>query len=308
MSRIFDALKQASRARQNGNRDTLEEDWDILGTGEIRPSPTSTSPGTNATDVLAVSQPVADPWVISPEREQHHHILDQHRTLGPTAQIALDQAARIIPNAADAAVVEHYRRLRTKIMQQHAMKAFRSLLVTSASPQEGKTVTTLNIALSFAMIQSFRVLIVDGDLRRGSLGKWIGVADRPGLSNVIEGSAPLDEAVFSSEGFPMHFMVSGTSQLPAAELLHSANLSSHFQEMTKHFDLVLVDSPPVNLITDTQLLAANCDAVLLVARAFSTTRKSFERAVQDLAPFRVIGTVLNAGNRAHLYRRYKGYY
>ena len=65
--------------------------------------------------------------------------------------------------------------------------------------------------------------------------------------------------------------------------------------MTEQYDLVLVDTPPVNLIADVQLLAASCDAVLLIARAFSTTTKMFEKAVQELAPFRVIGTVLNAG-------------
>jgi Mrp family chromosome partitioning ATPase len=78
--------------------------------------------------------------------------------------------------------------------------------------------------------------------------------------------------------------------------------------MSEQFDLVLVDSAPVNLISDTQLLAGCCDAVLLVARAFSTTRKSMEQAVQELSPFRIIGTVLNGGPRAHNYRRYKGYY
>jgi len=67
----------------------------------------------------------------------------------------------------------------------------------------------------------------------------------------------------------------------------------------------MVDSPPVNLITDTQLLAASCDAVLLVARAFSTTRKAFEKTVQDLSPFRLIGTVLNGGVKPR--RRGYGY-
>ena len=96
--------------------------------------------------------------------------------------------------------------------------------------------------------------------------------------------------------------------MPAAELLHSSQLSAHFRSMTEQFDLVLVDSPPVNLLTDTQLLAANCDAVLLVTRAFATSRKALEKAVQDLTPFRVIGTVLNGGARVRSYGGYKGYY
>ena len=98
-------------------------------------------------------------------------------------------------------------------------------------------------------------------------------------------------------------------RVPAAELLHSTDrLRELFRHMTKEYDLVVVDSSPVTLITDAQLLAENCDAVLLVARAFSTTRKSLEQTARELSAFRIVGTVLNGGTRAQLYRRYNGYY
>jgi len=106
----------------------------------------------------------------------------------------------------------------------------------------------------------------------------------------------------------MHFIVRGNSKVPPAELLHSQRLGTQFRRLSEEFDLVLVDSAPVNVVTDTQLLAGSCDAVLLVARAFSTTRKAMEQAVQDLSPFRIIGTVLNGGPRTQGYRRYTGYY
>ena len=191
-------------------------------------------------------------------------------------------------------------------MQQHAVKPFRSLLVTSPNPGEGKSVTALNLGLSFAMLPNFRVVVVDGDLRKGSLGKWLGVEDRPGLSNLIDGTAKLEDVVLKSDDSPMCFVVRGTSSAAPAELLNSAELGSHLRRLGEHFDLIVVDSPPMNLITDTQLLAVGCDAVLLVARAFSTTCKAFEKTVQDLAPFRVIGTILNGGIKKR--RGYGGYY
>ena len=77
--------------------------------------------------------------------------------------------------------------------------------------------------------------------------------------------------------------------------------------MTQQFDLVLVDSPPVNLLSDAQMLANSCDAILLVARAFSTTSKAFQKTLQELASFRVVGTVLNGGMRARNYQHYYGY-
>jgi capsular exopolysaccharide synthesis family protein len=188
-------------------------------------------------------------------------------------------------------------------------------VVTSPGPQEGKTVTVVNLGLSFAMLPDLKILVVDGDLRKGSLGKWLRageqplrVGEQPGLSNLLDGSAKLEDVVLKSDDGPLHFLVRGTSSTAPAELLHSMDLRKHFQRMGELFDLVLVDSPPVNLITDTQLLAASCDAVLLIARAFQTTRKAFEKATQDLAPFRVIGTVLNGGTKTQPYRKYGGSY
>jgi capsular exopolysaccharide synthesis family protein len=152
------------------------------------------------------------------------------------------------------------------------------------------------------------VAVVDGDLRRSSLGKWAGTTDRPGLSDLIEGTVSLQDTIVKYEEIPIHIVPSGLSKKPAAELLHSRELRTVFGMMAEHFDLILVDSPPVNLITDALLLASGCDAVMLVARAFSTTRKDLERAAHELQTFRVIGTVLNGGTRGHLYRRYGGYY
>ncbi len=220
--------------------------------------------------------------------------------------MALDRQA-LIPNSVDQIVVEHYRRLRTKIMQQHAVKPFRSLLVTSPEPEEGKSVTVLNLALSFAMLRSFKVLVVDGDLRRGSLGRWLGMEDRAGLSNVIDGSATFSEVVLKWDELPVHFILAGNSKISAAELLHPTQVGRHIRTMTQQFDLVLIDSPPVNLITDTQLLSESCDAVMLVVRAFATTRKALEQAAKDLQGCRIVGTILNGGARTHMYRRYKGY-
>jgi polysaccharide biosynthesis transport protein len=220
----------------------------------------------------------------------------------------LDQHARVIPNAVDQAVVEHYRRLRTKLIQQQTAKPFRSVMITSAGPQEGKTVTVLNLGLSCAMLPDFKVLVVDGDIRRGSLGKWLGVDDNRGLSNLIDGSAGLDEVILKADDLPLHFMARGNSPVSAAELLNSSYLGNCIQKISEYFSLVLIDSPPVNLVTDAQLLAGSCDAVLLVVRAFVTTRKSLERTIQDLQAFRVLGTVLNCGTQAQIYGRYRGYY
>ncbi len=224
------------------------------------------------------------------------------------AQVKISRKARLIPQALDRAVMEDYRRLRTKILQQQKLKPFRTLLVTSPNPQEGKTLTVLNLGLSFAMLPSFKVLVIDGDLRRSSFGKILGIHDRPGFSNLIDGSAQFEDVVLKSDEFPLHFVLSGTSVTSPAELLQSDRLRTQLRRMSEEFSLILVDSPPVNLLTDTQLLAGSCDSVLLVTRAFRSKQKSLEKAAQDLAAFRVIGTVLNGGAPAELYGGYRHYY
>lgn len=306
MSRLFDALKEATRFRENTGGTTTEKVWEDLGINgigeggpvpsDLKPAETQSAAPAAVLDAKSAPLKVETPGPVAAEPSQ---------PLGSLAVAAIDKKARLIPNTLDPIVVERYRMLRTKIMQEREKKPFKSLVIASANPQEGKTVTVFNLALSFAMLPSFRVLVVDGDMRRGTLGHWMGVDDNQlGLSNLLDGSAQLEDVVLKSPDLPVHFIVRGNSLVPD---LQSSHFDSHFRSMAEQFDLVLVDSPPVNAITDVQLLAASCDAVLLVARAFSTSRKSFEQAVHNLQPFRVIGSVLNAGSsqRAH---RYDGYY
>jgi capsular exopolysaccharide synthesis family protein len=217
-------------------------------------------------------------------------------------EVKIDAHAPLMPHTTDSSIVEQYRRLRTKIQQQHEIKPIQSLLIASPGPGEGKSVTAMNLAMSFAMLPDYRVLLIDGDLRKGTVGKWLGVDNMPGLSNLVDGTARPQDVVFSCRELPMFFMTSGTSKRPAGELLTSSVLRDSIREMTRHFDLVLVDSPPVNLIADAQMLANSCDGVLLVARAFSTTTKAFQKTLDDIQSFRLVGTVLNGGMRTQRYK------
>ena len=302
MSRLYDALKDARSSRRSANGNIGDGIWEALGIHGATPEALDHSDKEAPSIPYSLSTNGLE--VVPPDEDLHAVSTPLHGSLGIPVKVALDPRARLIPHSVNPEIVEHYRKLRTKIIQQQTEKPFRSVVVTSASPQEGKTLTVLNLALSFAMLPSFRVLMVDGDMRRGTLGSWLGLDDNlPGLSNLMDGSAELEDVVLKSEDINIHLMLRGNSR---AVDLHASQLSSHIQAMSEQFDLILVDSPPVNVITDVQVLAASCDAVLLIAKAFSTTRKAFEKAAQDLSPFRVIGTVLNAGSAHH--PRYYGYY
>lgn len=304
MSRFFRTIQEASH---HGQLADLSSSWESASGSEAAAAAAvlAKEPETAVEEPLAPAHaapwPVEDVEMLTPQNSV------SSGSIGISAQIAIDPKAPLLSRAIEPYVLEYYRRLRTKIIQHQAVKPFRSLIVTSPNPQEGKTVTTLNLGLIFAMLPNFEVLIVDGDLRRGSLSKWLGADSRPGLGNLIDGSANIGDVILKSDKLPVRFMVRGNSKTSAAELLHSPQLGKQMRSITEHFPLVLVDSPPVNMITDTQLLAASCDAVMLVARAFVTTRKSLEKTAADLQTFRVIGTVLN-GSAPLGPRRYRGYY
>jgi protein-tyrosine kinase len=308
MSRFYDTLKEASRGHA-GRSDASAVPIALNGSGDVEEvvqpvrSPADTAEATRRPAVALAAhvfhsdplsnEPTATGVVLIPES---------------IPKIVFDPAARLIPHSADSVIVEHYRRLRTKLLQQNASEPFRTLLVASAEPQEGKTLTVMNLGLSFAMLSDMKVLAVDGDVRRGGLGKLLGIGEQPGLSDVLEGSAKLENVILRNGESGLHFLMRGTSTKPPAEVLHSAAMKSHFQRMAESFDIVLVDSPPTNLVADCQLLASSCDAVLVVARAFRTRKSSLQKAFKDLSSFRIVGTVLNGGTRANPYRRYNGYY
>jgi len=300
MSRFYDALKEASRTRLSDPK------------------------GSSAFENIASRMPEENR-----DRERHESLVAltavapagiHSEEIAPEAALTpaepsavavhthLDHKAPVLPHIADSVVLEHYRRLRTKLLQEQELRPFRTLMVASPTPEDGKTVTAFNLALSFSMLPYCKVLLIDGDLRKGSLGKWLGVEGPPGFSNLVEGTASIEDVVLKSEELPFHFVLKGSSKLSAAELLNAPALKSRMQQMTEGYDFVVVDSPPLMLVTDAQLLAGCCDASLLVIRAFSTTRKAFEQAVHELQPFRVVGTVLNGGTQVAKYRRYNQYY
>jgi len=327
MSRFVETLKEASRLQQlqsqlSPENKTGDHKTGDQGTTELAgfPSPAITEPPKPPQPVEAVAQQAPTPAAAPPQPQNGPPEVNRGSTgtgmpgiaglngfSGKSIKVILDRKVPLIPHTLDNSIVEQYRRLRTKIQQQHAAKPIRSILVASPGPGDGKTVTTINLALSFAMLSDMRVLVIDGDLRKGTVGKWLGLTNQPGFSNVIDGTLSLEDAILKPEELSLHFMLSGTSKRSSAELLNSPVLPETMQRLTEHFDLVLVDSPPVNLIADAQMLAGSCDGVLLVARAFRTTSEAFQKMQDDLLPFRIIGTVLNGGMQAQGYRGYYKY-
>ena len=193
--------------------------------------------------------------------------------------------------------VEAYRTLRTRVMRLQASKGIRSIMLTSAVPSEGKTVTSLNLAHSCAQLNGVRILLVDGDLRSGGLTRLLEITERVGLSDVLSGKSLRDEALLTTEHPNLVILGAGSSCGQPAELFASPCWSEFNTWASQSFDVIIVDAPPISSITDAELIGAGCDGALLVVRALSTPRVMVEKCAGRLDKKKLIGIVFNGLSR-----------
>lgn len=194
-------------------------------------------------------------------------------------------------------VSEAYRSLRTNITFVGLEAAARALIVTSPTPGDGKSTTTANLAITLAQ-QGIRVLLVDGDMRRGTVDSAFTVPREPGLSDVLLGTVALDAAirhVTVGDNVTLHILTRGTPPPNPAELLGSVRMQVLVERLTKQYDLVLFDTPPLTAVTDAAVLGRTTDGVLIVARSGLTYKAAMRHAMEQLRNVRarIFGTVLN---------------
>ena len=197
-------------------------------------------------------------------------------------------------------LAEAYRHLRTSVLLSSPGRAPKTLVVTSCVPAEGKTTTTINLAMTLAQTGA-RVLVIDGDMRRPSIHGSFGAENKRGLSNIL--STDMSEAemlafVQQEKESGLYLLTSGPVPPNPAELIGSDQMRKVILELGSTFDHIVIDSPPVASFTDGVLLAAIADGVILVIHANECSRKVVQRARQALVDVggKVLGVVLNQVN------------
>ena len=203
---------------------------------------------------------------------------------------------------------ESYRTLRSSLLlgEEGAAKV---LVVTSAMPAEGKTLTAVNCAAVLAQ-QGSKVLLVDADLRRSSLHRSLGIRKEPGLGDVLNGQCEAGEAAVTTENIPhLSVVSSGAAVTYPAEALASDVMVEVLRRWRNEYDYVVIDTPPVAMVTDAVVLAAQADAVVLVAMATETTRQALLRTRDRLqrANARIAGVVVNGVDSRYENSYYRAY-
>lgn len=208
---------------------------------------------------------------------------------------------------------EAFRKLKTQIFL-HPGNPPRSILVTSAAPQEGKTLVAVNLAVAISKEIHNNVVLVDGDLRRPSI--HVGKSNNAmGLSNYLSNGVPLSEILINSEIEKLRVIQAGSSTRKSSELIRSKKMGELLHSLKELGDntYVVIDSPPIMATADPTLLSTMVDGIILVIRAGYTSRESVQTAIKSIDRQKIIGVIFNQldvkpSTYSSEYYRYYQYY
>lgn len=208
------------------------------------------------------------------------------------AGVRLDRRL-VATGAAKSAAAEQYRALRTRILHGDTGMAVNVVLVTSPSDGDGKTLTVANLGLTMAQEFQRRVCVVDANMRQPQLHRLFGLADSPGLSDVLLGRTTIAEACVSLEDHSITVLTSGPVPIYPAELLGSIIMRRTLEQLRTRFDTVIVDAPAALPLADVGILTSVVDSVVVVVRAGVTPKPAIHDTMSTLDPGKVLGIVLN---------------
>jgi protein-tyrosine kinase len=203
---------------------------------------------------------------------------------------------------------EEFRTLRTRLNHLQTLQPLHTLVITSASPAEGKSFTATNLALTQAQLTGRKVILGDFDFRRPTVDKTFGIPASPGITDYLQGKAPLSSVIRKIASTNLYLMTAGEGVPNPLELLNLRECKQLIDSLREYFDWVIIDSPPLLFAADGNLLATMSDGTVLVVRIGSTTFDAVTRALQSLCENNVLGIVVNGARRGELYSKYTYYH
>lgn len=295
MSHIYEALQRAEAERKSGGQAVATPDEP-----QHQSMAFATAMPPVHTPVAAVAEVLSPAAVLAPAQNNPSFLSDiRRRPWNPSYE-------RLPALERGGVGVEQFRSLRSRIQEFRDLRSLKTILVSSGLPQEGKSFIAVNLAINLARHKASKVLLIDGDMRCSSLHHYLGSEFHPGLPDYLAGKATLQEVMQGPEESKdrdpamtavlnnITFIPGGDGGDVAADLSASKRFEDLLTTVAPYFDWIIVDSPPVLLVSDAVNLARPCDAVLLVARSGVTTFPVAQRAQQELKASNILGFVLNA--------------
>jgi capsular exopolysaccharide synthesis family protein len=285
MTRVSDALARAAAERAGGEPPAREE----------QPALPQTDVGIDAWPIEEaggqeglLAEPVFEPRV------------DLMENL-PASQLATTNGGLsdklVTANSPRPGPVEQYRRLAARLHLSQAERGTRTVMVTSALVGEGKTLTATNLALTLSESYKRRVLLIDADLRRPWVHQLLNVPNITGLNDGIRSGVDRKVPLITVSEY-LSVLTAGRPDPDPMSVLSSDRMRRVLADAGRSFDWVIVDTPPVALLSDAHLLATLVDTVVMVIRAGTTPLRAMQQAVEAVGRDRVLGVVLNCADDA----------
>lgn len=203
---------------------------------------------------------------------------------------------------------EEFRSLRTRLNHMQSLQPIHSLVVTSASPAEGKSFTAANLALAQSHLEGNLTLLADFDFRRPVIHNLFQVPRSPGVTDYLRGKVGLEEIIKRIDGSNLCIMPAGEAVLNPLELLNLPEVKTLVDRLPSVFNWVILDTPPLLFAADANLMSTMCHGLLLVVRIGVTTIDSVTRAIGSLCQNNMLGVVVNGANKGELYSKYTYYH
>jgi len=210
-------------------------------------------------------------------------------------------------------IEESYKSIRTNIMLSIIKNGCKTIVVSSSNANEGKTTTSINLAISLAQADQ-RVLLIDGDLRKPKVHHYFSIPNAPGLTNYLSDAVnskasakDLFETVHPTEIANLSIITSGSIPPNPAEILGSEPMADFLKEISEHFDYIIIDTPPVNVVSDALPVIRESDGVIIVVKSNSSTHPELQKTLDTLKFINanILGFVVNfTENKSKRYGRY----
>jgi len=208
--------------------------------------------------------------------------------------VVLRDKSLIINDNTSFSVKEEYKTLRTNVLFSFPSSGCKVIGISSAEPLEGKSTNCLNLAITFAQTKA-RILLMDCDLRLPSQARLVGLDAIPGISNILVGMNTAEEAIKKTGVSNLHVLLSGNIPPNPSELIGSDAMGKLIEELSKNYDYIFVDLPPINVVADAAAISKYLSGLILVIRAVESKRESVIKALNklELADANIIGIILN---------------
>jgi len=307
MSQIFDALQRAESESSGVDISTLSEATELLERAERRAASKWVDAGVHERDEIASKAEavleMARSLRAAPETERR-----REGEGAPNADLDVLSSFQSVPVSLspknhivcltnpESAASEAFRLLTVRLRNIRRDRGLKRLLITSAMPQEGKSMVAANVACALAISSKEKVLLIEGDVRRPSLSKTFSMPGGAGLCQCLRDGATPASCVFRIDGAGIWLLPAGSALSNPVALLQSKRLSATVEKLATWFDWIIIDSPPVLPLADTSIWTRIVDGVLLVTRRGTTERGLLKRGLEALEPHKLIGMLVNSSN------------